>query len=46
MTSNQTQHGKQISGPLTSWSDGKAKDTILQFVALVTDVSGPTFVPT
>jgi hypothetical protein len=37
---------RQVSdAPLPSWNDGAAKQAIMQFVAKVTDESGPGFVP-
>ena len=35
----------EVSTPLDSWTDGPAKQTILDFVAAVTDPASPEFVP-
>jgi phosphoglycolate phosphatase-like HAD superfamily hydrolase len=35
----------QVSDPLPSWNDGKAKQTLMQFVEDVTQEGGPHYVP-
>jgi phosphoserine phosphatase len=34
-----------VAEPLASWSDGQAKQTIIEFVAAVTEADSPDFVP-
>jgi phosphoglycolate phosphatase-like HAD superfamily hydrolase len=44
-TMSRTSARAQEAGPLPSWNDGAAKETILRFVQATTDRSSPDFVP-
>jgi phosphoserine phosphatase len=44
-TAGQKLWHEQVSGPLISWHDGAAKQTILDFVGSVTTQGSPEFVP-
>jgi phosphoglycolate phosphatase-like HAD superfamily hydrolase len=44
-TASESTVGAAAADPLPSWNDGEAKQSIVDFVARVTDPSGPDFVP-
>lgn len=45
MTTSREQSTARTSEPLASWKEGTTKETIVRFVAQVTDASSATFVP-